>query len=74
VLPCGRYTASLNGRQLSPGVRAVSIASANVVAAKGFLRNPAAPSFFARSRSAGFSLALQAHADAKQDGVVVINQ
>jgi hypothetical protein len=46
---CGRYTA-IDGRQLSPGDRADSIASANDVASKGFFRNPTAPSCFARSR------------------------
>ena len=56
ALRCGRYPALIDGRQLSPGDRADSIASANDVASKGFVRNATAPSFFARSRSAGLSL------------------
>src|ERR1700722_3530553 len=56
ALRCSRYAALIDGRQLSPGDRADSIASASDVASKGFFRNATAPSFFARSRSAGFSL------------------
>src|SRR5882757_10984823 len=44
--------------QLSAGDSADSIASANVVAAKGFIRKAAAPNLIARSRSIGFSFAV----------------